>query len=125
MQHPKRQSLQQEDIQFQVLRRLRERPDISQRELARELGVSLGSVNFCFQALVQKGWIKIQNFQQSNHKLGYMYLLTPAGITEKSVLTARFLARKMREYEALRREIELLQAEVPAKNDAGGKKRSP
>ncbi|HYD74980.1 MAG TPA: MarR family EPS-associated transcriptional regulator [Ramlibacter sp.] len=125
MQHPKRQSLQQEDIQFQVLRRLRERPDISQRELARELGVSLGSVNFCFQALVQKGWIKIQNFQQSNHKLGYMYLLTPAGITEKSVLTARFLARKMREYEALRREIELLQAEVPAKHDPGGKKRSP
>lgn len=124
MQHPKRQSLQQEDIQFQVLRRLRERPDISQRELARELGVSLGSVNFCFQALVQKGWVKIQNFQQSNHKLGYMYLLTPAGITEKSVLTARFLARKMREYEALRREIELLQAEVPAKNGTAGKKHS-
>lgn len=123
MQPPKRQSLQQEDIQFQVLRRLRERPDISQRELARELGVSLGSVNFCFQALVQKGWIKIQNFQQSNHKLGYMYLLTPAGITEKSVLTGRFLARKMREYEALRREIELLQAEVPAKSGTAGKKR--
>ena len=112
----KRISLQ-EDIQFQVLRRLYETPDVSQRTLAKELGISLGSINFCFQALVDKGWVKMQNFSQSKHKMGYVYLLTPAGIAEKSVLTARFLKRKLEEYETLRVEIEQLKAEIPATSE--------
>jgi EPS-associated MarR family transcriptional regulator len=103
----------QEDIQFQVLRRLNETPDVSQRTLAKELGISLGSINFCFQALVDKGWVKMQNFSQSKHKMGYVYLLTPAGIAEKSALTGRFLKRKLEEYDALRAEIEQLKAEMP------------
>ena len=96
-----------------MLRRLYETPDVSQRALAKEFGISLGSINFCFQALVDKGWIKMQNFSQSKHKMGYAYLLTPTGITEKSALTRRFLKRKLEEYEALREEIEKLQTEVP------------
>ena len=103
----------QEDIQFRVLRRLHESPDLSQRTLAKELGISLGSVNYCFQALVGKGWIKVQNFSQSQHKLGYVYLLTPSGISQRSKLTAAFLKRKVAEYETLRREITQLQAELP------------
>ena len=106
----------QEDIQFQVLRRLHETPDVSQRTLAKELGISLGSINFCFQALMEKGWVKMKNFRQSNHKMGYIYLLTPSGITEKSVLTAHFLKRKIGEYEMLKAEIEQLKAEMPEKS---------
>ena len=101
----------QEEIQFEVLRRLHQSPDLSQRILAKELGISLGSINFCFQALVEKGWIKMQNFSQSQHKLRYAYLLTPAGIAEKSKLTAEFLKRKTAEYEMLKAEIEVLQAQ--------------
>jgi len=103
----------QEDVQFQVLRRLQEEPGLSQRSLARELNISLGSINFCFQALMEKGWVKVQNFSQNSHKLGYAYLLTPCGIAEKSQLTARFLKRKLEEYETLRQEIEQLKAELP------------
>lgn len=95
-----------------MLRRLYETPDVSQRTLAKELGISLGSINFCFQALVDKGWVKMQNFSQSKHKMGYVYLLTPAGIAEKSALTARFLKRKLEEYEVLQQEIEALRLEV-------------
>ena len=102
----------QEEIQFEVLRRLHQSPDLSQRVLAKELGISLGSINFCFQALVEKGCIKMQNFSQSKHKLRYAYLLTPAGIAEKSKLTAEFLKRKTVEYEALQREIEQLKADI-------------
>lgn len=101
----------QEDNYFWVLRRLQETPDVSQRELAKELGISLGGINYCLQALVEKGWIKMQNFNQSTHKMGYAYLLTPNGIVEKSALTARFLQRKMEEYESLREEIEKIKAE--------------
>ena len=95
-----------------MLRRLYETPDVSQRALAKELGISLGSINFCFQALAEKGWGKMQNFSQSKHKMGYVYLLTPAGPAEKSVLTARFLKRKLEEYEILHAEIEQLKAEM-------------
>lgn len=102
----------QEEIQFEVLRRLHQTPEVSQRTLARELGISLGSINFCFQALVEKGWIKMQSFSQSKHKLRYAYLLTPAGVDKKSKLTAEFLKRKMAEYEALQQEIEFLKAEI-------------
>jgi EPS-associated MarR family transcriptional regulator len=106
----------QEEIQFSVLRRLHETPKVSQRALAKDLGVSLGTINYCFQALVEKGLVKTQNFSQSKNKLRYAYLLTPAGVAEKSKLTAEFLRRKVAEYEALRAEIEALTSEVAFTN---------
>ncbi len=102
----------QEEIQFEVLRRLHQTPQVSQRALAKDLGVGLGTINFCFQALVEKGLVKMQNFSQSTNKLRYAYLLTPAGVAEKSKLTAEFLRRKVAEYEALQAEIETLKAEI-------------
>ncbi len=81
----------QEEIQFEVLRRLHQTPEVSQRTLAQELGVALGSINFCLRALVGKGLVKMQNFGQSKSKLRYAYSLTPAGVAEKSKLTAEFL----------------------------------
>ena len=102
----------QEEIQFEVLRRLHQTPEVSQRTLARELGVALGSINFCLHALVEKGWIKMQNFSQSKNKRRYAYLLTPDGVAEKSKLTAEFLRRKVAEYETLQAEIETLKAEM-------------
>ncbi|TVO72420.1 MarR family EPS-associated transcriptional regulator [Sedimenticola selenatireducens] len=100
-----------EDTRFRVLRLLDENPDMTQREIAEALGISLGGVNFCLRALVDKGLVKIQNFQNSKNKMGYVYLLTPMGITEKAGLTARFLKRKLYEYEMLKAEIEALQKE--------------
>ena len=102
----------QEEIQFEVLRRLYRTPQVSQRALAKDLGVGLGTINFCFQAPVEKGLVKMQNFSQSKNKLRYAYLLTPAGVAEKSKLTAEFLRRKVAEYEALQAEIEALKAEI-------------
>ena len=87
-------------------------PGMTQRELAKALGISLGAVNFCLRALIKKGWIKIERFQKSHNKLGYLYLLTPTGIVEKSKIFASFLARKLNEYEVLKAEIESLDAEV-------------
>lgn len=87
-------------------------PQVSQSTLAWELGISLGSINFCFQALVEKGLVKMQNFSQSKSKLRYVYLLTPAGVAEKSKLTAEFLRRKVAEYEALQAEIDALKSEL-------------
>ena len=102
----------QEEIQFEVLRRLHQTPQVSQRALAKDLGVGLGTINFCFQALVEKGLVKMQNFSQSKNKLRYAYLLTPAGVAEKSKLTAEFLKRKVAEYETLQAEIQTLNAEI-------------
>ena len=102
----------QEEIQFEVLRRLHQTPQVSQRALAKYLGVGLGTINFCFQALVEKGLVKMQNFSQSKNKRRYAYLLTPAGVTEKSKLTAEFLKRKVTEYETLQAEIEALRSEL-------------
>ena len=107
-----RQAQFRDEIQFRVLRRLHEAPEVSQRSLAKELGVSLGSVNHCFKALMEEGWVKAQNFTQNPNKLGYVYLLTPSGVAEKSAQTSRFLKRKLEEYEALQREIEKLKQEV-------------
>jgi EPS-associated MarR family transcriptional regulator len=109
-----RQSKLQEDTNFRVLRLLQDNPNLSQRELAKALGISLGGVHYCLQALLDKGLIKIHNFQSSTRKLAYAYLLTPAGIVEKATLTGRFLKRKMTEYEQLRLEIESLQQESVA-----------
>ena len=100
----------QEEIQFEVLRRVHHAPQVSQRALAKDLGVGLGTINFCFQALVEKGLVKMQNFSQSKNKLSYAYLLTPAGVAEKSKLTAEFLKRKVTKYETLQTEIQTLKA---------------
>ena len=85
---------------------------MSQRDLSRELGVSLGKVNYCLRALIEKGLIKTNNFKNSQHKQAYAYLLTPRGISEKTHATVHFLKRKVSEYEALRQEIENLKREV-------------
>ena len=102
----------QEEIQFEVLRRLQQTPQVTQRALAEDLGVGLGTINFCFQALVEKGWVKMQSFGQSKNKLRYVYLLTPVGELEKSKLTAEFLSKKVIKYKALKAEIAELEAEL-------------
>lgn len=109
----RQQQLQQETY-YQVLAILEQEPGISQRALAKRLGISLGGVNYSLKALIEKGWLKAQNFQKNENKLGYAYLLTPAGVVEKSKLTAAFLKRKMAEYEALKLEIARLQSQVGA-----------
>ena len=111
-----RQAQIQEDTYFRVMRILQENPDLTQRELAEKLGVSVGGLNYCLKALMDKGWVKMQNFQNSKNKFKYIYLLTPMGIAEKVALTNRFLSRKMKEYEALKLEIEALKSEVDAPN---------
>lgn len=103
---------------LKVLRLLESDPSLSQRELAEELGVSLGKTNYCIRALLDKGLIKMQNFRNSQNKMAYAYLLTPAGIAAKAELTASFLKIKLREYEALRREIEELRREIPTEDPA-------
>ena len=97
-----------DDVRFRVLRVLQDEPDLSQREIAVRLGVSLGAVNYCLRALTEKGQVKVRNFRSSDNKLRYAYILTPNGIAEKARLTGAFLARKIAEYEALRAEIEAL-----------------
>ena len=91
---------------------------MSQRQIADELGVSLGGVNYCLRALAEIGWIKVGNFAKSGHKLGYLYLLTPQGIKEKTKVTASFLAKKRFEYEALRKEIARLEVELAEESAA-------
>ena len=102
----------QEENHLKVLRLLEANPELSQRELADALGVSLGKTNYCLKALLGKGYIKMQSFNKSQNKLAYAYLLTPTGITEKTGLTVRFLARKVAEYESLTLEIEALKSEM-------------
>lgn len=111
-----RQSRIQEDTYFRVMRILEENPDLTQRELAEKLGVSVGALNYCLKALTEKGWVKMQSFNQSKNKFGYVYLLTPRGILEKTSLTSAFLRRKLEEYEALKSEIESLKSEVSGVN---------
>lgn len=104
-----------EETYLKVMRLLQENPDLTQRELAEQLGVSVGSVNYCLKALMEKGWVKMKNFIHSKNKFGYMYVLTPTGIAERAELTSKFLARKVAEYETLKHEIEVLKAEVDNK----------
>lgn len=104
-------NLLHEESHLKALRLLETNPDLSQRELAQALGISLGKTNYCVRALLDKGLIKVQNFRHSDNKLGYAYLLTPAGIAAKTELTRNFLKIKIREYENLKREIEQLQQE--------------
>ena len=111
-----------EDLHFRVLRLLQEHPDLSQRELATKLGVSNGKLHYCMKALIDKGLVKLGNFANSKHHLGYAYLLTPKGIAQKARMTGNFLRRKMAEYESLQAEIAALQSEMQAPSAAAGKK---
>ncbi len=103
-----------EELRFRIIRHLEADPHLSQRALAKELGISLGKVNYCLQALMQKGWIKAGNFHHSKNKRLYMYVLTPRGIEEKAKATVRFLQRKLQENEAIVAEIEQLREEIAA-----------
>ena len=98
-------------MRLKLMRLFEANPKASQRDVASEFGISLGKVNYCLQALMQKGWIKASRFKNSRNKAAYRYLLTPRGIEEKAALTVRFLQIKMREYETLRAEIEQLRRE--------------
>ncbi len=113
-----RQSKLQEDTYFRVMGILQENPNLTQRELADKLGLSLGGLNYCLRALIDKGFVKMQNFNKAQNKLKFVYLLTPRGIKEKSALTYRFLERKMQEYETLKAEIETLKGQVALSADA-------
>ena len=90
---------------FEVLRKIQKKPNTTQRELAVELGFSLGKLNYCLKALRDKGLIKIENFKKSPNKVNYFYVLTPAGITEKTKLTLNFMRKKMKEYDELKKEL--------------------
>lgn len=101
-----------DEMRFTVLRLLAENPEASQRELAKALGISLGKVNYCVRALLDKGYVKAVNFRNNRNKSAYLYLLTPSGVAAKAKATAQFLVRKEAEYEQLAAEIEALRAEV-------------
>lgn len=101
-----------EELHLKLMRLLDEDPTRSQRALARELGVSVGSTNHALRALLDRGWVKVQNFRRSDNKRGYLYRLTPSGLQEKARLAWHFLQRKRAEHEALMAEIEQLRAEV-------------
>jgi len=106
-----------DETHLKVLRLLQNNPQLNQREMADALGVSLGKTNYCLKALMDKGYVKMQNFISSHNKLAYSYLLTPSGISEKAHLTTQFLKRKVAEYESLKHEIAALELEV--KDGAG------
>ena len=102
----------QEDLDLELLRQLNVQPEASQRKLAQGLGVSVGKLNYCLRALVDRGWVKANNFRRSDNKWAYAYLLTPRGMSAKLRLTSQFLQRKEREFEALQSQIEALRIEV-------------
>ena len=100
------------ELRLRVLRALEANPELSQRQLAVELGVSLGGVNYALKALIERGFVKADNFRKSGNKVAYLYVLTPQGVAEKASLATAFLGRKLEEYEVLRQEIEALKGEV-------------
>lgn len=106
------------DVHYKLMRLLEAQPELSQRDIARELGISLGKANYCLQALIRRGLVKANNFTNSQNKAAYMYLLTPRGIERKASLAVRFLREKMREYEALRVEIEQMSRETGLRVEA-------
>ena len=109
-----------DEYRYKILKLVEHNPAISQRELAMQLGISLGKVNFCLKALIERGLLKATNFRNNKNKLAYMYLLTPSGIEEKASITMRFLKHKLKEYETLQVEIEELRREAAL----GGETRS-
>lgn len=104
-------TITQEETHLKVMRLLAANSDLTQRELARELGLSVGSINYCLKALKEKGLVKMKNFATSKNKFGYVYILTPTGLVKKAAITQLFLQRKMNEYMALKAEIEALKNE--------------
>lgn len=111
-----------DELRYQLLKKLEQNPAMTQRELAEELGMSLGKANYCLKALIEKGWIKAGNFRRNKNKLRYAYLLTPKGLEEKARVTVAFLKRKQKEYEQLVGELETLReeaAEITALQQAG------
>ncbi len=108
-----------ESVRYHVLKQIQDNPEITQRELAGITGVSLGKVNYCLKALVDKGYIKAVNFKNSRKKSAYLYMLTPIGIEEKAQITVRFLKHKMAEYDRIKAEIEELRAEVQGLRNKG------
>jgi EPS-associated MarR family transcriptional regulator len=111
-----------DELRLRVLRALEANPELSQRQLAAELGVSLGGVNYALKALVERGFVKADNFRKSGSKVAYLYLLTPQGVAEKASLATAFLGRKLEEYEVLRQEIEALKGEVGSGDSADSRK---
>ena len=101
-----------QELEYRVLKILEQQPDLTQRQLAEALGVSLGKTHYMVKSLIDVGWVKLDNFQRSDNKWGYAYLLTPIGLVEKTAITARFLARKKQEYSDLHLEIQQLQEEI-------------
>jgi EPS-associated MarR family transcriptional regulator len=110
-----------QELEYRALKILEQRPDLTQRQLAEELGVSLGKTHYLVKSLIDVGWVKLDNFQRSDNKWGYAYLLTPMGIVEKAAITARFLLRKQREYTQLHQEIAQLKEEVRQQQDLNKK----
>ena len=106
-----------QELEYRALKILEQQPDLTQRQLAEELGVSLGKAHYLVKSLIDVGWVKLDNFQRSDNKWGYAYLLTPMGIVEKAAITARFLVRKQREYTQLQEDIIQLQEEVRQQQD--------
>ncbi len=101
-----------QELEYRALKILEQKPDLTQRQLSEALGVSLGKTNFLLKSLIDVGWVKLDNFQRSDNKLGYAYLLTPMGVAEKAAITLRFLKRKQQEHNDLQLEIARLQREV-------------
>ena len=106
-----------QELEYRALKILEQQPDLTQRQLAAELGVSLGKTHYLVKSLIDVGWVKLDNFQRSDNKWGYAYLLTPKGIVEKAAITARFLVRKKQEFNNLQLEIQQLQEEVRQQQD--------
>ena len=98
--------MKQTEDHFEILRKIQKKPESSQRQLAKELGFSLGKLNYCLRALQEKGHIKIQSFKKNPKKMNYLYILTPKGLAQKTALTLNFMQRKMKEYDELKKEIE-------------------
>lgn len=111
----------QDEIAYKLLKLIEAEPHLSQREIAKKMGVSLGKTNYCLKALIDKGFIKFQNFYKNKTKSAYIYLLTPQGIEEKAEVTYRFLQRKIKEYENIKVEIEGLKNETALVKERGRK----
>jgi EPS-associated MarR family transcriptional regulator len=109
-----------EELRLRILRLLTDSPDLSQRELALRLGLSLGKTNYCLRALIDKGWVKVNNFRNSQNKLAYAYVLTPTGFRAKGNATTAFLRRKQEEFVQLEQEIAQLRREVGGAEDMTG-----
>ena len=110
-----------DEIAYKLLKLIEAEPHLSQREIAQKMGVSLGKTNYCLKALIDKGFIKFQNFYKNEKKSAYIYFLTPRGIEEKAAVTYRFLQRKIKEYENIKVEIESLQVEADELKEVGVK----